>query len=96
MITSIAGSVLIKGVRLYGQGDPVDVLIADGQIADIGTALTAPDGVEVIDALGQVLLPGFVDLHTHLREPGKENAETVLSGSLFSYTHLTLPTKRIV
>jgi dihydroorotase len=72
--------VLIKGVRLYGEGDPVDVRIADGQIAEIGTGLAA-DGAEVIDAAGQILLPGFVDLHTHLREPGREYAEDIETGS---------------
>ncbi|WP_043392691.1 dihydroorotase [Mycolicibacterium llatzerense] len=71
-------SVLIRGVRLYGEGDPVDVLIADGQIAEIGTGLT---GDEIIDAAGQVMLPGFVDLHTHLREPGREYAEDIETGS---------------
>jgi dihydroorotase len=75
-------SVLIKGVRLYGEGDPVDVLVTDGQIAEIGTGLVADlDLVEVIDAEGQVLLPGFVDLHTHLREPGREYTETIETGS---------------
>jgi dihydroorotase len=71
-------TVLIRGVRLYGEGDPVDVLIADGQIAEIGTGLA---GDEVIDAAGQVMLPGFVDLHTHLREPGREYAEDIETGS---------------
>ncbi len=75
-------SILIRGVRLYGAGDPVDVLVTDGQIAEIGTALVADlDLVEVIDAEDQVLLPGFVDLHTHLREPGREYTETIESGS---------------
>ena len=69
-------AVLIRGVRLYGEGDPVDVLVADGQIAEIGADLAVPDDADVIDATGQVLLPGFVDLHTHLREPGREYAET--------------------
>ena len=73
--------VLITGVRLYGDGDPVDVLVADGQIAEIGTGLKAPKGAEVIDASGQVLLPGLVDLHTHLREPGREYAEDIETGS---------------
>lgn len=73
-------SVLIKGVRLYGEGDPVDVRIADGQIAEIGTGIAA-EGVEVIEAAGQVMLPGFVDLHTHLREPGREYAEDIDTGS---------------
>jgi dihydroorotase len=81
MTTSIPTPVLIKGVRLYGEGDPVDVLIADGQIAAIGTTLTAGDDAEVIDATGQVLLPGLVDLHTHLREPGREYAEDIETGS---------------
>lgn len=75
------GPVLIKGVRLYGEGDPVDVLVADGQIAEIGGAVRAPDGARVIDAPGQVLLPGLVDLHTHLREPGREYAEDIETGS---------------
>jgi dihydroorotase len=76
-------STLIKGVRLYGEGDPVDVLVADGQIAEIGTGLPDPAAPEdrVIEATGQVLLPGFVDLHTHLREPGREDTETIESGS---------------
>jgi dihydroorotase len=72
--------VLIKGVRLYGEGDPVDVRIADGQIAEIGTGLS-DDVAELIEAGGQILLPGFVDLHTHLREPGREYAEDIETGS---------------
>lgn len=73
-------SVLIRGVRLYGEGDPVDVRIADGQIAEIGSGIEAA-GAEVIEAAGQILLPGFVDLHTHLREPGREYAEDIETGS---------------
>ena len=73
--------VLIRGVRLYGEGDRVDVLVDDGQIAAIGPELVAPDGAEVLDADNQILLPGFVDLHTHLREPGREYAEDIETGS---------------
>jgi dihydroorotase len=73
--------VLIRGVRLYGEGDPLDVLVADGQIAEMGADLKAPEDAEVIDAAGQVMLPGFVDLHTHLREPGREYAEDIETGS---------------
>ena len=67
-------AVLIRGVLLYGEGDQVDVLVADGQIAEIGPTVKAPKGADVIEAAGQVLLPGLVDLHTHLREPGREYA----------------------
>ncbi|WP_037179232.1 amidohydrolase family protein, partial [Rhodococcus opacus] len=76
-------TVLIKNVLLYGEDEPTDVLLGDGVIVAIGADAgkdSAPD-VEVIDAAGQILLPGFVDLHTHLREPGREDTETIDSGS---------------
>ncbi|MBF6181001.1 dihydroorotase [Nocardia otitidiscaviarum] len=74
------GNVLIKSVRLYGEGEPVDVLLADGEIRQIGTDLGITDA-EIVDGTGQYLLPGFVDLHTHLREPGREDTETIETGS---------------
>ncbi len=70
---------LIRGGRVLG-GDPADLLVRDGVIAEIGPALDAAGG-QVIDADGLIALPGLVDLHTHLREPGREDAETVESGS---------------
>ncbi|ALG11680.1 dihydroorotase [Kibdelosporangium phytohabitans] len=70
---------LIKGAVPYGEGDPVDILIEDGLVAEIGTP--EADGGDVIDARGLVVLPGFVDLHTHLREPGREDTETIETGS---------------
>ncbi|MFF0637050.1 dihydroorotase [Nocardia sp. NPDC004151] len=73
-------SILIQNVRLYGEGDAVDVLLADGEIREIGAGLSAPDA-EIVDGKGQFLLPGFIDLHTHLREPGREDTETIESGS---------------
>ncbi len=70
----------ITGARLLGN-EAKDVLVLEGQIAAVGTGLDVPSGVETIDADGLVLLPGFVDLHTHLREPGREDAETIESGA---------------
>ncbi|MBV8966853.1 MAG: dihydroorotase [Mycobacteriaceae bacterium] len=74
-------SVFIRGVRCYGEGDLLDVLVDDGQIVAMGPRLDIPDDADVIDATGQVLLPGLVDLHTHLREPGREYAEDIETGS---------------
>src|SRR5688572_8983846 len=70
---------LIKGARPYG-GDAADIFVKDGRIAAIGDNLTVPSA-EVVDAAGLIALPGLVDLHTHLREPGREDAETVETGS---------------
>jgi len=61
-------------------GSTSDVLIADGLIKNRAANIIDADAM-VIDVKGSVLLPGLVDLHTHLREPGREDAETVLSGS---------------
>ncbi|MFC1404665.1 MULTISPECIES: dihydroorotase [Streptacidiphilus] len=72
-------SYLIKNARILG-GEPQDLRLKDGVIAEIGTYL-ADDGATVIDAEGLIALPGLVDLHTHLREPGREDAETVLTGT---------------
>ena len=70
---------LIRGARVLG-GEPTDLLLASGRIEAIGPGLDA-DGAEVVDAAGAIALPGLVDLHTHLREPGREDAETVATGS---------------
>jgi dihydroorotase len=70
-------TVVLKGVAPLG-GRPVDVLVDGDVIAGIGSGLS---GDTEIDGGGLVLLPGLVDLHTHLREPGREDAETVETGS---------------
>jgi dihydroorotase len=75
---------LIRGARVLG-GEPVDIRIQDGVIASVveQRGSERPEsGDEVIDADGLVALPGLVDLHTHLREPGREDAETVETGTL--------------
>ncbi|CAB4852040.1 unannotated protein [freshwater metagenome] len=76
---------LIRNAHILG-GDAADLVLRDGLIAEIaspgGTAIDgASQDVVTIDATGLVALPGLVDLHTHLREPGREDAETVESGS---------------
>jgi dihydroorotase len=69
---------LIRGADIVGRGRS-DLLIRDGLFVDPADA--GPDGEE-LDADGLVALPGLVDLHTHLREPGREDAETIESGTL--------------
>ncbi|WP_122980164.1 dihydroorotase [Actinoplanes teichomyceticus] len=66
---------LIKGVSILGAA-PTDLAVTDGLIA-----AEPAKNAEVIDAAGLVALPGLVDVHTHLREPGREDAETVQTGS---------------
>ncbi|HEY7594559.1 MAG TPA: dihydroorotase [Actinophytocola sp.] len=70
---------VLRGVRPYGE-DPVDLEIRDGVLAALGSDVDT-DGAEVRDCDGLVALPGFVDLHTHLREPGREDTETIATGS---------------
>ena len=73
---------LLTGVRPYGE-DPTDILITDGTITAIGpdAAAKAPADVQRHDLDGLIALPGLVDIHTHLREPGGESAETIYSGT---------------
>ena len=70
-------SIVLKGGEVLGHGS-ADVLVEDGRISRIGPGL---DAERVLDCTGAVVVPGFVDLHAHLREPGNEEAETVASGS---------------
>ncbi|TGB12949.1 dihydroorotase [Streptomyces sp. MZ04] len=70
---------LIRGAQVLG-GEPQDVLIDGETILEVGTGIEAGDAV-VVEAEGKILLPGLVDLHTHLREPGREDSETVLTGT---------------
>ena len=70
---------LLKGGQILG-GKAADLLIADGQIAQISASISDKDAT-VVDLKGSIVLPGLVDLHTHLREPGREDSETVASAS---------------
>jgi dihydroorotase len=82
---------LIRGARVLG-GEPADLLLRDGLVAALGSGAGSGAGtnagpgdvagpVETVDADGLIALPGLVDLHTHLREPGREDAETVRTGT---------------
>jgi dihydroorotase len=72
---------LLKGLTLPN-GSKSDIEIRDGKISAVSASLPKAADVTEVDLTGSVALPGLVDLHTHLREPGKEDAETVLSGSM--------------
>lgn len=75
----MTATTLIRGARL-ASGDTADLLLEDGRIAEVGSGLSRAGATE-IDAAGLLALPGLVDLHTHLREPGSEASETILTGS---------------
>lgn len=72
---------LLKGLALP-DGSISDIEIRGGKISGLGRDLAKSEGMTEIDLNGCVVLPGLVDLHTHLREPGREDAETVLSGTM--------------
>lgn len=77
-------TILIKGGRVIDPGrwnGPADVLIEQGTIARVGPNLSAPEHARVIQAAGRLVLPGFVDVHVHFREPGFEYKETIESGT---------------
>lgn len=78
-------NLLIKNGRVVdpsqGLDDTLDLLVENGLIKDLGKGLTAPAGVETLDAAGCYVVPGLIDMHVHLRDPGLEYKEDILSGS---------------
>jgi dihydroorotase len=76
----MSASIVIRGATVLNPSsvEVADVLIVDGVIASVGGS---PEADIVLDGAGCFVSSGFVDLHTHLREPGKEEAETIESGS---------------
>ena len=77
-------ALLIRGGRVIDPASRLDarmdILVENGRISQIGDSLKAK-GAEVFDATGCVVTPGFIDIHTHLREPGREDKETIATGS---------------
>jgi dihydroorotase len=78
-MTQVSENILLKSGTL-ADGSVKDVLIADGVIHSVGDSLN-PGDARIVSAEGHIVLSGLVDLHTHVREPGREDSETVLSGS---------------
>jgi dihydroorotase len=78
-------ALLVTGGRVIdpslGRDETADLLIVDGKVAAVGKGLGAPEEAERLDATGCVVAPGLVDLHVHLREPGREDVETIATGS---------------
>jgi len=77
--------VLIRGGRVIDPASKLDavrdVLVREGLVAEVGEKLSAADGLEVIDASGLWVVPGLIDIHVHLREPGGTAKETIFSGA---------------
>ena len=77
--------VVIRGARLLdpraGLDGVQDILLRDGDVAEIGDSVAAPEAAEVIDGDGLVAVPAFVDPHVHLRTPGREDEEDIASGT---------------
>jgi dihydroorotase len=80
------GPVLLRGGRVIdtsgaGRDEVADVSIIDGRVAEIGRGLAPPAGARIVDVSDLLVVPGLVDLHVHLREPGAEYKEDIESGS---------------
>ncbi len=77
--------VLLAGGRVVdpaqGIDAGVDLLLAEGRVARLEEGLEAPEGARVIDCTGLVIVPGLIDIHVHLREPGGEHKETIATGA---------------
>lgn len=78
-------TLLIKGGRVIDPAQKLDavmdILVADGVIKEVGAGLAAPPGAQVVDAAGCYVTPGLIDMHVHLRDPGQEYKEDIISGT---------------
>ncbi len=78
-------SLLIKNGRVIDPSqnidDTLDLLVQDGKIKEIGKGIKVPDGADIIDAKGCYVTPGLVDMHVHLRDPGLEYKEDIVTGT---------------
>lgn len=78
-------NLLIKGGRVIdpsqGLDDTLDVVVENGRVKELGKGLAAPAGAETINANGKYVVPGLIDMHVHLRDPGLEYKEDIVSGT---------------
>lgn len=78
-------ALLVKGGRIIDPSQQLDavgdLLLVDGKVAQLGGSIAAPAGAQTFDAKGLVVAPGMIDVHVHLREPGREDVETVATGA---------------
>jgi dihydroorotase len=76
---------LLKGGKLVDPSQRLneigDLLIADGKVAGVGGSITGPEDAEIVSCDGLIVSPGFIDVHCHLREPGREDVETIATGA---------------
>jgi dihydroorotase len=81
----VSRPIAFRGGRIVdpsqGLDEIADLLVVDGRVEAVGSDLATPDGAAIVEAGGQVVAPGFIDLHVHLREPGGEHKETIRTGS---------------
>ena len=77
--------ILLRGGRLIDPSQRLDrvgdLLVTNGRVADTAVRLDGPDDAEVVDCAGMIVSPGFIDVHCHLREPGREHVETIATGA---------------
>lgn len=80
---NVAGPLLVKGGRVWNGTELVaaDVLTVDGIVSAVGADVVPPAGCRVIDVAGAAVIPGLVDVHVHLREPGYSYKETIFDGT---------------
>jgi dihydroorotase len=78
-------NLLIKGGRVIDPANKIDaaldILVADSKVARVAKGIKAGAGQVIIDAAGKIVMPGLIDMHVHLREPGREDKETIESGT---------------
>lgn len=77
--------VFLSGGRVIDPSQSYDevasVLLLDGKIEAVGRDINAPEGATVLDCKDHIVSPGFIDVHCHLREPGREDVETIATGA---------------